>query len=752
MPDQTTSPDGPLRRALPWILLLLIVALGLLLRLEDLRDWKQEPQRVFHQGEPLIRTMDGYYYLYLARELLAGTWKEGFIEPWRCLQAESQAPAFPPLLSLITAAVSHGTGIPLIRAAVYLPPLLGVLLVLPVFFLGRHLGGTICGLLAALFAGTSSYYLYRSSLGFFDTDILNVTFTVTITLFFILFALNRSRRRYLHLALALVTSLLFFLWWRPYAVTALVLTIFVAAMVLFFRNAMVKEKMVAAVLLLLLILVPLAGLFFGGQGLAPIGRLFQTGLARIVNYAVSAEAWHDQDVVLSISELQRPSFAFVVESVAGGPLLFAAGLGGILLLLIRKPRQALLLAAPLALGFISLLAGRRFLIFLSPFFALGAGFLAAELCRLLRGRRRWWYGALLLAGFTALSLPSIRLGMSKTYWPSIHPAVAGGLEHLASLPDDTVVWNWWDNGLPLAYWSRQCTLADNMQLGNVFYQAWPLATDSPAVAAGFMHFYIKRGDRGMDLLLEQFGDWDQVFQFIDEMYQRGPEASLLHLRNLRLTPLIGWYKYMFPRQSLPLYLYLDGEMTKTAYWWYWYGTWNYAKREGIHPTVRGFAGLRSSADAISAPGLAIDRESGILVADDMQTTLSRVVDISKKMMVARDYPGGSDLQFEFYHPARFGLLHSTGFGDSLFNQLFIRQMYDPASFRPVVLASPVLQVWEVVRDDQTIARTITRLHAGLIPIGGDPVEWLDPGSAVGESVAGEPEPPPPPVAGRGPEM
>ena len=36
-----------------------------------------------------------------------------------------------------------------------------------------------------------------------------------------------------------------------------------------------------------MILVPLVGLLFGGQGLSPVGRLFQTGLTRIFNYAVS---------------------------------------------------------------------------------------------------------------------------------------------------------------------------------------------------------------------------------------------------------------------------------------------------------------------------------------------------------------------------------------------------------------------------------------------------------------------------------
>jgi hypothetical protein len=272
------------------------------------------------------------------------------------------------------------------------------------------------------------------------------------------------------------------------------------------------------------------------------------------------------------------------------------------------------------------------------------------------------------------------------------------------------------------------------------------------VAAGFMHFYVNRGDWGMDQLFERFGDWDQVFQFIDDVYRLGPEESLLHLRTHNLTPLMGWYKFMFPRRSRPVYLYLDGEMTKTAYWWYWYGTWNYAKREGIHPTVKGFAGLRSSQEAISAPGLAIDRETGILVSDELHTGLSRVLDISKKMTVTRDYPGGSELQFEYFHPARFGLLHSTEFGSALFNQLFIRQMYDPASFRPVVLASPVLQTWEVLRDDQTIDRTITRLHAGLIPVEGDPVAWLDPESAAGEGVAEEPEPVPQAVTGRGPGL
>ncbi len=93
---------------------------------------------------------------------------------------------------------------------------------------------------------------------------------------------------------------------------------------------------------------------------------------------------------------------------------------------------------------------------------------------------------------------------------------------------------------------------------------------------------------------------------------------------------------------------------------------------------------------------------------------------------------------------------SAEFGDTLFNQLFIRQLYDPASFKPVVLALPVLQVWEAVRDEQAIDLSIARLSQGLIPIDSDPVEWLDPESAAGEGMVEEPQPSPQMAPGRGP--
>jgi len=56
-----------------------------------------------------------------------------------------------------------------------LPALLGLLLALPLYALGRFYGGPAMGLTAVLMGLLSHYYVYRSSLGWFDTDCMNVT-------------------------------------------------------------------------------------------------------------------------------------------------------------------------------------------------------------------------------------------------------------------------------------------------------------------------------------------------------------------------------------------------------------------------------------------------------------------------------------------------------------------------------------------------------------------------------------------------
>ncbi|MFA5078475.1 MAG: oligosaccharyl transferase, archaeosortase A system-associated [Dehalococcoidia bacterium] len=78
--------------------------------------------------------------------------------------------------------------------AVWVPAVMGVLLIIPVFFIGRALAGRWAGLVAAAAAAVlPGEFLNRSMLGFTDHHITEVFFTTFFVLFFLL-ALKHSRQ------------------------------------------------------------------------------------------------------------------------------------------------------------------------------------------------------------------------------------------------------------------------------------------------------------------------------------------------------------------------------------------------------------------------------------------------------------------------------------------------------------------------------------------------------------------------------
>jgi dolichyl-diphosphooligosaccharide--protein glycosyltransferase len=155
-----------------WGVLTLIVLAALWLRVDDLIAWRQRPQQAFFQGRPLMITFDGYYYLSLARDLLEGTYED--LDSQRGVPASPPRPMPPPLLSLLTAAIARWTAWPLEWIALLLPPLLGVGLAVPLLLLSGLYGGRLIALVAVTMGLFPPYYVYRSHMGWFDTDCLNV--------------------------------------------------------------------------------------------------------------------------------------------------------------------------------------------------------------------------------------------------------------------------------------------------------------------------------------------------------------------------------------------------------------------------------------------------------------------------------------------------------------------------------------------------------------------------------------------------
>lgn len=69
--------------------------------------------------------------------------------------------------------------------AALLPPIMGALACLAIYFLGKDIGGKPVGMLAALFLALSPSYIQRSAVGWFDDEIVGLVSIVALMLFFL---------------------------------------------------------------------------------------------------------------------------------------------------------------------------------------------------------------------------------------------------------------------------------------------------------------------------------------------------------------------------------------------------------------------------------------------------------------------------------------------------------------------------------------------------------------------------------------
>ena len=85
-----------------------------------------------------------------------------------------------------------GVNIDLMSFCAFMPPIMGMLASLAIYFLGKDIGGKTLGLFAALFLALSPSYIQRTSLGFFDDEIIGIL-ALIIFVFMFLRAIEEDR-------------------------------------------------------------------------------------------------------------------------------------------------------------------------------------------------------------------------------------------------------------------------------------------------------------------------------------------------------------------------------------------------------------------------------------------------------------------------------------------------------------------------------------------------------------------------------
>jgi hypothetical protein len=578
------------------VLLLLVALAGFYLRYDNLSTWSNSKSFYFtSSGLPITLDADPYYYLDIAKDLLSGRIKA--FDEMRNFPTGGVRTSAAPLLSVLLAAIAFLTDQPLEWVAVLIPPFLGVLLAVPVYFLavalvsdaaipfggGRRVSlneAKFTGALAALFALLSPPLVVRSSIGWCDTDILNVTWAVLCLWLAGEFYAAQNRRTANRYFLAWFLAFLGFAWWWDQAVAPVVLLagapMFMA--VLLVINRFTKKQILYAIPIAVIVLSLLA---WQGGWWAKVQSMYA--------YVFGSDSGGTVFPAFEglVDEQGDRNFMRIAKSIGGNPYLFIGSLAGLLPLSLLARKKFLFLLPLLALSALSF-KGMRFMIFAAPLFGLGVAALLLIGLVLLRSLKSSRF--VVVFGLT-LFLVQSPIAVSQLYdsgRPVLSPRVYDGMQAIAAnTPDDSVIWSSWGHGHPLVYFAGRRTIGDGMFHSAMldFVSKFPFATNNLRLSANWIQFYATNGPQGLAKAFQTLtGDpqnWAEGVNGLKKLLAAGVAGSReMLIKDYGLAPQAAesFLTFLFPVTAPPIYVFMDYKLVSEN--WYEMGKWNLAAKTG----------------------------------------------------------------------------------------------------------------------------------------------------------------------------
>lgn len=717
-PRHTDLPFTPLA---VFLALGLIAMIGLFLRADSLSHWLANPDRYFfdEQTRPLLLGVDGYYYLDIARELREGGYQP--FDPNRQVPRGFERSSTPPLLSVLTAGLARiFPAAPLEWIAILMPPVLGALLTIPAFLLGRALGQTLrlpwlaqakgnsaanmMGLATAFFAVISPFLVSRGVIGWYETDPLNVFFATLLAFFALMCAEASSPRRALGWFTAWALGFLLFLWWWDQSEVPVLALAGIPMLVTLARVAIRSPRSLVPLVASLALLGLVLALWRGTDVLGPGQYLHK--LTNLYSYIGSQETAIFRPAGEAVSEQKQVPLARLVRDTTGSWLPFGLALVGLATLIVALRVRGLYLTAIVLVSLLSF-SGARFMIFVAPLFGLGMGFIAYIIwsLRWSRWRRAGLLGVLLVSTATTTITRAISY---DTLAPRREPALFDAMLRLRELtPRDAVIWASWGHGHPLIHYTNRGTLGDGIYHPASLQYAlnFPLVTPNPRLAANWAAFLVAHGVPGLEKANALFGDgvndWSTGMPRLQRLLAlgiAGARQSLSHSDELSDEDLEQRLEFLFPGPTRPTYLFLNELLLTEA--WYLLGGWDFSKRSGAQAVYLPLYQLRRKEKgqfraASRAGRIAIDLRQGRVRIRQNQGLLRRATVLERSRLQELNYDDGRQFSAHLIPEAGFGLYASENAADTLLTKLYFELDFDSRFFTPVLINLPAYSVWRV---------------------------------------------------------
>ncbi|MBC6400000.1 MAG: hypothetical protein GDA37_03120 [Ekhidna sp.] len=682
---------------IPGLLLTAIVLFAVFLRFEDFYSWEKKSPFFQYRGEWQMANFDSYYYLQIAKEIQEGTYDK--LQENRRVPNGMQAPAIPPLISVLTSLISSITKVPIATVALFLPIFSASLLapLMFVFCLKLHFN-KIAALTTALFSVISLTYVTRTRIGVFDTDCLNVVFVLLNSYLFFRFAEIKNKHRYVYLGLGFLNSFLFIIWWNT-APSVVVLSgvVPLSAAIIFFYTT--KKRLKYGILSLIILL---CALLIGDEVMAYVRLILGKTNNAFPNN-------------LSVAELDAAGLDTFIKKTSNNKFISISMLVGIVALCWKMRLKALFLTIPVLLGIIApFFAGNRFILFSAPILAMGMGYCIQILFNLKKRIKPS------LAVIITMLIAVIGIVANyKTITDGHEKPSAFENTHLLNAldkytPKDANIWTDWDMGYQIQHYLNRGTYADGEFSDGEFYYyvSFPLAAENPEVSANFMRFYNKRGKEGMTTLYDTFSGVEQTFEFLKTVLAYSPSAAEEWLQTQQqkgmlpeapdLTGTEEWISFLFPEQSEDIYLFIHYKMTQTAAW---FKQGNSDLKTGLTkglPLFLTFEALNEQGSQIKNNQISLNTKTGTAKYFNQPryfqslSTFNGVETVKKTFPKPRRMYAGKDDRFIFQwnKKKRFGAAMSKEMANTTLVKLYLLQEKS-RHFEPVFINTPKYQIWKI---------------------------------------------------------
>lgn len=159
--------------------------------------WAKDMPEFYFNGEFMLTTNDAYYYAEGTRDMLAGFHQQNDFSP------------FNHPISTIVFYICKIFPFKIESVMFYMSAFLAPLIALPVILISNEFKALNVGAVAAFMSVILPGYLSRTSLGYLDSDMLNVTFALFI-IYFLIRLIDTRERKFIILPGVFVAI---YLWW-----------------------------------------------------------------------------------------------------------------------------------------------------------------------------------------------------------------------------------------------------------------------------------------------------------------------------------------------------------------------------------------------------------------------------------------------------------------------------------------------------------------------------------------------------------